>query len=154
MKNKLALAIALMFPFSAMADESKMNEIMAKFEMSHIYPVDWNKTDFGYQAESVDEYRQIKVKLSENAAMAKIIFDVNKSDFEVFAVGHCYRLTDLIPMERAIYWSDEPTEDQELLSSVMTNEIKVGETKRATIKGWSVSFTRISNGAHCEVEKL
>lgn len=114
MKSKLALVIACALPFSAMAEQSKMDEIMAKFEMSHIYPVDWDKTDSGFQAESIDENRQIKIKLSENSAMAKINFDSNKSDFEIFAVGNCYRIADLIPMDKSISWSDEPTDDEKL----------------------------------------
>ncbi|HAS3653725.1 TPA: hypothetical protein I6199_000589 [Vibrio cholerae] len=154
MKSKLALVIACVLPFSAMAEQSKMDEIMAKFEMSHVYPVDWDKTDSGFQAESIDENRQIKIKLSENSAMAKINFDSNKSDFEIFAIGNCYRIADLIPMDKSISWSDEPTDDEKTLSSVMTKQIKVGETKKATIKGWEVSFTKTSNGAHCEVVKL
>jgi hypothetical protein len=51
-------------------------------------------------------------------------------------------------------WSDEATDDEKILSSVMTKNIKIGETKKATIKGWDVSFTKTSKGAHCEITKL
>ncbi|ELI1839013.1 hypothetical protein RQV73_001680 [Vibrio fluvialis] len=153
MKNKLALAIALMLPFSAMAAQTSVDEVKEKFEMSHIYPVDWNQTEHGYEAESSDDNRYIKVKLSETSAMAKIEFEGSESDFAIYAVVNCDRLSDLIPMERSSSWSDEQTEDEKLLSSVITEDIKVGQTKKATINNWDVSFTRTSDGAHCEVSK-
>ncbi|ENM4022575.1 hypothetical protein DDN27_003444 [Vibrio cholerae] len=152
-KLKAILATMLLMTISHFSNAASVQDVMKKFEGAGIYEVDWDKEDGVYSAESNNEVRYIKVKIGNEKALARIDL-ANQNDFQILAVMNCYYLTSLVPMDRAKTWSDDPTEDELLLQSVLDKDIKTGQTRENNIKGWNVSFTRTQEGAHCSVKKL
>jgi hypothetical protein len=130
-----------------------VQDIIKKLENANIYEVDWDRNGEIYEANSTNKYRDVKIKLSNTKALAKIELK-DDANFQIFALITCYRLADLIPIERASTWSDAQGEEEAALNRVFSKDIQVGQTNSEDIKGWNASFTRTQEGAHCSVKKL
>ncbi|ENG6070356.1 hypothetical protein ABUV33_001190 [Vibrio cholerae] len=156
MKSKLALVIACALPFSAMANQSSIDEVKENLAGNGVNEVDWYKkgdTDF---AETSNKYFQSKVALNESKAAARV-----KASDKMFAYTGtmiCMALTELIPHEKSVKsWSDDwkPTEHEKIIYDVVKTDAQLGKESQAELNGWLIKYKAISDlEVECSVKKL
>uniref|UniRef100_A0A6M3Y1D5 Uncharacterized protein n=1 Tax=viral metagenome TaxID=1070528 RepID=A0A6M3Y1D5_9ZZZZ len=148
MKKFLLLALIVSMDASA----SKVDDIIQSFEMSNVYAADWYKKGDNHIAESHNQYRDMKVNLSDTSgAITVILPDTQK--FDMLSIMPCYRLTKFIEYNKAPTWNDPETEDEKIIKNVFSEDIKDGASNEALLNGWKLRMMRLSNKYSCEVSK-
>lgn len=117
------------------------DDIIKDLELSNVYEVDWYEAGTSKIAESENQYRYMKVNLAPNKASVFVNFRDDLS-LEINAILPCYKIAKLVPYERSEGWGSDKTPDEKILASVFDKEIRIGETKSASLAGWDIQFTR------------
>ncbi|PMM11640.1 hypothetical protein BCT62_09720 [Vibrio splendidus] len=147
--KKLCLMLMMLSP-TALA--STVDELIESFENSNIYSADWYEKGSSKIAESSNDYRDIKVNLTDKKG-AIIITQPFGADFDDLAISPCYRLTAYIDYDKSATWADPSTDGELLISSVFSSKTKMGQENKAELNGWNLSFKRLPSGFTCEVVK-
>ncbi|MBV7315468.1 hypothetical protein [Shewanella sp. NIFS-20-20] len=148
MKKLLLLTMAFVMPSYA----ASIDDIVKSFEMSNVYVADWYRKGDSLIAESHNEYRDLKINLSETKGALTIKLPASKEP-DIISIMPCYKLTAFIDYDKSPTWNDPETEDEKLIKTVFYQIVKNGEEKQVSLNGWKLTMKRYSNMFSCEVAK-
>lgn len=147
--KKLLLLSAI---FSVNVSAAKIDDLIQSFEMSNVYAADWYKKGDSHIAESSNQYRDMKISLSEKSGTITVSLPESKK-FDIISIMPCYKLTAFIDYNKAETWNDPETQDEKVIKSVFSEKIKVGQSNEAILNGWKLRMKRYPNKFSCEVYK-
>ncbi|BCV65097.1 hypothetical protein TUM17387_04560 [Shewanella carassii] len=147
--KKLLLLAAI---FSVNVSAAKIDDLIQSFEMSNVYAADWYKKGNSHIAESSNQYRDIKINLTDTKGAITVVLAPTQQ-LDVISIMPCYKLTAFIDYNKAQTWNDPETADEKIIRSVFSEHLKDGEAKEAVLNGWKLRMLRLSNKFSCEVSR-
>lgn len=148
MKKLLLLAALLSMPVVAIP----LDEVKQSFELTNVSSADWYNKGDSMIAESSNQYRDMKINLSQKQGAVSVKLKPNSS-FDAIAIMPCYKLVKMVDYQQAKTWGDDATKDELIIKSVFNADLKNGESNSQLLNGWQLTMQRKANMFTCEVVK-
>lgn len=148
MKKLLLLAALLSMPVVAI----QLDEVKQSFELTNVSSADWYNKGDSMIAESSNQYRDMKINLSQKHGAVSVKLKPNSS-FDAIAIMPCYKLVKMVDYQQAKTWGDDATKDELIIKSVFNADLKNGESNSQLLNGWQLTMQRKANMFTCEVVK-